>query len=56
RCVSCGTCTNECPKGAIRVWKGRFAIVDPLVCIGCGKCKKNCPADCIELKSREGVA
>gem|GEM_PF-4717042 len=22
RCVSGGACTHECPKGAIRVWKG----------------------------------
>ena len=56
RCVSCGACTRECPRGAIRVWKGRYSIVDPLLSIGCGKCKQTCPADCIELKLREGGA
>ncbi|MCR5826133.1 MAG: 4Fe-4S binding protein [Oscillospiraceae bacterium] len=56
RCVSCGACTHECPRDAIRVWKGCFALVDPLRCIGCGKCKKACPADCIDMKLREADA
>ena len=53
RCVSCGACARECPKQAIRVWKGCFAIVDLSLCVGCGKCKNICPADCIVLKPKE---
>lgn len=53
RCVSCGACANECPRGAIEIWCGCFAVIDPMACIGCGKCAKICPADCIELRERE---
>ncbi len=56
RCVSCGACMNECPKGAISVWRGCFAVVDRAQCIGCGRCQRICPADCITLKQREGEA
>lgn len=56
RCVSCGACMNECPKEAISVWRGCFAVVDRSLCIGCGRCQRVCPADCIELKQREGEA
>jgi len=55
RCVSCGACTHECPKGAIHVWKGCYAIVDSALCVGCGKCQRICPANCIEVKPREVV-
>ncbi len=55
RCVSCGACTHECPKGAITVWKGCYARVDLSLCIGCGRCAKACPAGSIELKTREVV-
>ncbi|MCR5335574.1 MAG: 4Fe-4S binding protein [Synergistes sp.] len=53
RCVSCGACTNECAKDAIRVWKGCFAVADAAICVGCGSCSRICPADCIEMKTRE---
>ena len=56
RCVSCGACVGECPRGALRVWRGCFAIVDPAACVGCGKCSRVCPADCITLKPREETA
>ena len=54
RCVSCGACQKECPKSAIQVWRGCFAVVDATACVGCGKCVRVCPADCIEFKQREG--
>ncbi|KIR03983.1 4Fe-4S ferredoxin, iron-sulfur binding protein [Lachnospiraceae bacterium TWA4] len=53
RCVACGVCALECPKEAIRVWKGCYAIVDNKLCVGCGKCSKLCPADCIQIDKRE---
>ncbi|MBR3663273.1 MAG: 4Fe-4S binding protein [Desulfovibrio sp.] len=55
RCVSCGSCANECPRDAISVWRGCFAIVDRTKCIGCGKCVRVCPADCISIVKREAA-
>lgn len=52
RCVSCGACTKECPREAVSVWKGCFAVVDPERCIGCGRCEKICPVGCIDMKER----
>ena len=52
-CASCGACTHECPKAAISIWKGCFAVVDTNECVGCGRCSKVCPTGCIELKPRE---
>ena len=51
-CVSCGACTKVCPRDAISIYKGCFAVVDEK-CIGCGLCVKACPAGCIELKEAE---
>ena len=56
RCVSCGVCQKECPKDAVSVWRGCFAIVDAAACVGCGKCAKLCPAVCIEFVQREAQA
>ena len=52
RCVSCGACARECPRGAVEIWRGCFARIDPAVCVGCGRCREACPADCIELLQR----
>ncbi len=52
-CVSCGACRKVCPKGAISIWKGRYAVVNEENCIGCGLCAKTCPAGCIEMKEAE---
>lgn len=54
-CVACGACTKVCPKQAISVWRGCYAVVVPEVCIGCGKCGKTCPAGCIQPKERAAV-
>ena len=53
RCVACGACTIECPKEALEVNKGCYAVVCRDLCVGCGKCEKVCPAGCIEIKERE---
>ena len=53
RCVACGACTKVCPRGAIVVWRGCYAVVDTERCVGCGLCGKACPAECIEIKDRE---
>lgn len=44
RCVACGVCVQVCPKDAISIYKGCYAVVDEEQCIGCGICEKNCPA------------
>ena len=56
RCVSCGACAKECPRGAIQIWHGCFAVIDAALCVGCGRCARACPADCIALRDREGTA
>ena len=51
-CVACGACAKVCPREAIRIHKGCFAVVNE-ACVGCGICAKTCPAGCIELKEGE---
>ena len=52
-CVACGSCTKVCPKGAISIWRGCYATIEPNKCVGCGLCTKTCPAGCITIKERE---
>lgn len=52
RCAACGACAKECPKGAIQIWKGCYALIDSGKCVGCGRCAKICPADCIVVSER----
>lgn len=54
-CVSCGACMKVCPRTAISIWNGCYAVIDETLCVGCGKCEKTCPAGCIVLKEREVV-
>ena len=48
-CVACGCCEKVCPLGAIRVWRGVYAVVDAARCVGCGKCARECPASVIQI-------
>ena len=52
-CVACGVCMKKCPKAAITVYRGIYALVDEAACIGCGKCSKHCPADAIRMEVQE---
>ncbi|MBO4663471.1 MAG: 4Fe-4S binding protein [Bacteroidaceae bacterium] len=52
RCVACGVCMNVCPRDAISIYKGCYAVVDENACIGCGICEKNCPAGVMHRKDR----
>ena len=45
-CISCGTCAEECPVGAIKEGDGKYEI-DPEVCISCGACSEVCPTEAI---------
>ncbi len=47
KCVACGVCITKCPKDAISIVKGIFAVVDTEKCIGCNLCNKACPANAI---------
>ena len=49
RCVSCGACRKECPRSAIQIWRGCYAVVDPQLCVGCVNCANIFRADCILL-------
>ncbi len=50
QCVACGCCVKVCPKTAITVPNGIYAVVDEKLCVGCGYCEKECPASIIELR------
>ena len=54
-CAACGVCTQACPRVALSVYRGCYAVVDAEKCVGCGLCEKNCPAGCIDLKERSEV-
>ena len=46
-CVSCGSCADECPVGAISQGDGKYEI-DANSCIDCGTCAGVCPTGAIE--------
>lgn len=53
KCVACGACVKVCPKGAISVYRGCYAVVEEEKCIGCGKCGKTCPGGFISGREKE---
>ena len=36
RCVACGVCAKECPRDAISIFKGCYAVINHDKCVGCG--------------------
>jgi pyruvate formate lyase activating enzyme len=48
RCIGCGECVANCPRGAISE-PGR---VDRAACDGCGRCAEGCYAEALELVGR----
>ena len=46
-CISCGTCADECPVGAITEGDGKYEI-DPDKCIDCGTCAGVCPVEALK--------
>ena len=51
-CVACGVCMKTCPKGAISIYRGCYAVVNAEKCVGCGLCGRTCPAGVITVKER----
>lgn len=54
-CVACGVCVKTCPKNAITIYRGCYAVTDTAKCVGCGLCAKACPAGCITIQERSAV-
>lgn len=50
RCVACGCCVSVCPRAALRIHKGIYAVVTLAGCVGCGKCARECPAGSIVMQ------
>ena len=53
KCVGCGMCLSECPRGAVLFREeggDHFVTVDPLSCIGCGACVAVCPVKAIGIR------
>ena len=50
RCVACGVCAGQCPREAISIYRGCYAVVDIAKCVGCGICENACPAGSIRVE------
>lgn len=50
-CISCGTCVDECPVGAISEGDDKY-VIDADLCTDCGACAEVCPTEAIEGKKK----
>lgn len=46
-CISCGSCADQCPVGAISEGDTSY-VIDADACISCGSCAGQCPMGAIE--------
>ncbi|MFC1678413.1 DUF362 domain-containing protein [Patescibacteria group bacterium] len=49
KCVSCGTCIDNCPVNAINFNDDKKAEINQDICIGCSKCISVCPESAIRI-------
>ncbi len=49
KCMGCGACIEVCTYGAIE-FRGKKAVVNPVICKGDGLCNVKCPTGAISLK------
>lgn len=45
-CISCGSCAEGCPVGAISEGDNQY-VIDADSCIECGACADGCPVSAI---------
>ncbi len=43
-CISCGSCADQCPAGAISEGDGKY-VIDADACLDCGACADVCPVE-----------
>ena len=55
-CKGCGICAAFCPKGVLKIVKGKVAVQHPDDCIFCGLCEQRCPDYAIYLEIEEEEA
>ena len=41
-CISCGSCADVCPAGAISQGDTQY-VIDASACLDCGSCADTCP-------------
>ena len=46
-CVGCGSCVEECPSNAIKIYAEDIAILEPIKCDDCYRCIETCPSNAI---------
>jgi Na+-translocating ferredoxin:NAD+ oxidoreductase RNF subunit RnfB len=54
-CIGFGTCTRNCPFGAITMSDEGLPIIDENKCTGCGKCEAICPKKAIHVIPSEAL-
>lgn len=47
KCLTCGSCAEQCPAEAIAMDEESRYFIDPEKCARCGGCAEQCPAEAI---------